>query len=231
MRTLAVAAVFALSSVTCRNPEKRPAGTDIKAWAPFLREEFKRIGLESVLDDIERGGAVVREGDELRVYEIENDVKRDDEVYQKFLNGDKQALSVLQGHVSSAAMAASNCHPENGMNFFVQSFYMQHRLTTLEYVDPGLRSEMAKTLWNEYDGFVRHNIYIAGPERKKFEGRVVAMFHTHQNGTPPSKQDELVSNDRIELVVSYNGTDYRLYHVKDGIHDIIDSWSEPSLPR
>lgn len=183
------------------------------------------IARNALEDNIERGGAAILEGRSVAVYEIENDPRSDHRNYGQFIRGDLSQLEQLKDRINSAVKIRSYCEPENAGVFADHAKALKASLCMLACQKFSGRDVLAYTTWQAYDWLVMHNLYFKKPEtfRELSErGKVLWTFHTHMKGTPPSRQDLLISKKRREIVISTDETGaYTIYDVFDGKYTII----------
>ena len=223
-------AIFSISAPKIETPvviEKVPDRHDVRAWAKRLRPQLKKIGLESTIDDIERGGIGVWNGKEMLIYELENEVRDDERKFKNFTEGDNKEYGTLTDHVNMAAHASAECTPEYGTHFYCIAQQVNSKLLLMLHNPREQREKIAKDAWSFYDNLVLHNMYVKDSEHyeklKEKYGAVAFCFHTHQNGSPGSRVDKRLSHERIELVVSSTKDNYKLYYLDKGKEELIDS--------
>lgn len=236
MKTLAALAVAGFLTLFSCAPQKveAPAAKqeqDAHSWARKLRPALYKIGLESTIDDIERGGVGVMTDDGIAIYEIDNDIRSDEERFKKYKDGDNNVYGILTSNISMASMTASGCMPALTQSYRVTEFDLQTRLSFMLNSTGEQREKIGKDLWPVYDQFVRHSMYVRDTkqyEKIKEQHPVIFYFHTHPNGSSGSLVDKQLSHDRIEIVVSITGNKYQLFYLKNGKEELIDSY-EPAL--
>jgi proteasome lid subunit RPN8/RPN11 len=234
VKTLERLAAILLAGAAACSPPKR--SHDVRTGLQQLRDQFIKLGIESTLDNFEYGGIVVEDNYGLRAHVIPNDLEHDNVRYHALLAGDLSQLGMLSNHVSAAAMSMGACAPESAMAYTAQGLYLHCMLAILPWLPPQHRDVLGQAVWEQYDMFVRRRMYLRDEHKfqqlkKRYEGKIIAHFHTHPSGGLPSGQDLSLTKGtgRIELVIAYDGSEYRLYKAENGMHELIDAVPVPRI--
>jgi len=167
------------------------------------QEELCKIGLESTIDNIERGG--IKLGN--TVYEIENAFRYDKDKFKEFLKGEDKHYDSLKSHLLSAWSVRCTCEPAFTPRYNQDFSILDVRLTCMRTQLPEQRKNLDEPYtWALFTQFLPHGIYMTNTEQhNKLKTKIAAYklmtnimgnegeeegFHTHPGGGPPSIQDE-----------------------------------------
>ena len=203
------------------------------------QETLYKIGLESTLDDIERGG--IKLGN--TAYEIENDARYDGDKFKEFINGDDKNFSTLKGHLLSAKEVRCTCSPEFTPSYSTSFFILDRQMDTMRMLTAEQRKIFDNPLsWALFTQFLPHCIYLTNTEQHnglktkiaayKLMTRMLGTegeeerFHTHPGGSPPSLQDLKISQTRKEYVVSVTKEgDCKIYLAHKGNAQVVYTYT------
>jgi len=221
-----------LSTTTCTTGgAPMPEPVTLVSRLQNSTSELYRIGIESTKDNIERGGIGVIESDRLVIYEIENDVRADEERYSRFANGENSLYPHLMQRVQTASTVQVICTPSAANAFLGTANLLIADLSRIMTMSLELRLAEAQEVYPRFDAHVRHHMYIADSQRTeelKDKPRTFC-FHTHWNGAPPSEVDVQLSHTRPEVVISIGPLARAIYYINKGQTEIIHQDSPTAL--
>ncbi|RMD57633.1 hypothetical protein D6825_03370 [Candidatus Woesearchaeota archaeon] len=183
---------------------------------------LRRIAQRSLEDRIERGGVAILRDGKVILCEIPNEIRESRRLFDAYRRGENSGYRLLD-YINRAAIVRGVCNPKRKEQYFNNATVLMCQL-------PLTRKMEISDFWERYDSLVMHNIYIKDPdiyeELSKY-GVVLFHFHTHPNGTPPSKQDLNLSLRRQEIIISATEEGIELYSAKGGEYSRIRLSEKP----
>lgn len=192
------------------------------------KEKLLEAARKAREEKIERGGVAIYEG-KVIIYEIENDLRRDNQRFEALLNGNDDWEHFHKRARQAADMQSFNL-PEATDYFKGLSEHINRSLARMRNSRAETDTTLFSMTWCLYDVLVMHNLY--SPNRRQLaevreKGTEVWGWHTHR-GSPPSNIDLKYSHTSPEVVVSIDENEkYTLYWVEAGEYEVIETNKQP----